>query len=150
VRGLGTSHCDLSLIHGRYQVIHQDRAGVYDFAADLAIDGVGDFDFQPVARAFFLVTTVPLLGENAFQSLLLGRGEQRLALVEMVGNAKRPCSHNQSGQRLFALLKRQATQVVAIKVNQVEGVIENLYLRIASNTLPPFTNAGALLHQTER
>ena len=32
----------VSLIHGRYQVIHQDRAGVDDFAADLAIDGVGD------------------------------------------------------------------------------------------------------------
>ena len=34
----------VSLIHGRYQVIHQEAvcAGVDDFAADLAIDGAGD------------------------------------------------------------------------------------------------------------
>ncbi|HYQ20188.1 MAG TPA: hypothetical protein VEQ64_06500 [Xanthobacteraceae bacterium] len=62
MRGLGTSHCDLSLIHGRYQVIHQDRAGVYDFAADLAIDGVGDIAQCLADRDQFLGGAQVLVG----------------------------------------------------------------------------------------
>ena len=52
----------VSLIHGRYQVIHQDRAGVDDFAADLAIDGVGDIAQCLADRDQFLGGAQVLVG----------------------------------------------------------------------------------------
>src|ERR1051325_10782864 len=50
---------------------------------------------------------------------------------------------------LLALVERQTAQVVSIEVNQVEGIIEDLNLRISRDPLPPFANAGALLHQAK-
>jgi hypothetical protein len=56
---------------------------------DNTIDGLSDFDLQPLAAASLLVSTGARFCKNAFQSLLLRGFKQIQAVVEMVGIAKR-------------------------------------------------------------
>ncbi len=78
------------------------RQGV---AADYAVEGLRDFDFEPVGTAALFVDAGFALGDDAFEALLSGSFEEGEALgVDVVGIAEEAFGvlWNESGEFLFA------------------------------------------------
>src|SRR6202790_325845 len=124
------------------------RIGV---ASDDALLTLRDFDFQPIARALLFVNAFALFGEDAFQSALLRRVEKiKPFLGIVIGKLHNPACNNPLLQQLLALLERDAAQIEAIEVEQIERIVNDRHTFAPWHTAFPGSKSGPLLHQTER
>src|SRR5208282_763331 len=126
------------------------RIGV---ASDNALLTLRDFDLEPIARALFFVSAAAFLGDDAFQSALLCRFEKiKTFLGIVVGklNYAALASDDPFLQQLLAFVKRDAAQVEAIKIEQIESVVDNRYAFAPWQTAIARMESGPLLHEAKR
>src|SRR5882672_10734865 len=120
-------------------------------SANHALLALRDFDLQPIARPFFLIGAVAFLGEDAFQSALAGYFKQLAALLGIVVGVSNDFSGFEHGlQQFLPHLQTHSAQVVAIEVEQIEGIVENRNAFAARQAPLARLESGALLHQAER
>src|ERR1700686_4512733 len=95
-------------------------------ASDDALLALRDFNFEPIARTLFFVTTIAFLRDDAFEATLLRRFKEIETLFgKVIGKMDEFAGFDSFLQELLALFERDATQVEAIQVEQVERVIDD-------------------------
>src|SRR5258708_19902850 len=119
-------------------------------SADDALLPLRDLDLEPVMRTFFLIKTLPLLGENSFQTAASGHFKQVAAFLRIMIRKSNDVDAFEHGlQQFLSLLQSHAAQIESVEVEQIECVIHN------RNALAPWSAAstglesGALLHQAK-
>src|SRR6202051_3854638 len=86
-------------------------------ASDDALLALRDFNFEPIARTLFFVTTVAFLRNDAFEASLLRRIVKIARLFGVVvGKMDEFASFDSFLQELLTLFKSNSTQVEAIQV----------------------------------
>src|SRR5215470_15674341 len=124
----------------------------FGVAGNHSFESMLDFHLQPFTAAAGFVEAVASFREDAFQTLAAGYFEESLAVRdEMVrkanGVARRDKQVCECG---FAVLERDAAQVVTVEVKEVEGVVKNLNILVSSDSPAALAESGALLHKAER
>src|SRR5262245_16682645 len=82
---------------------------------------------EPIGRAAGPVGRVLPLGHDAFQAELAGVAEDSLAVAlnVLVPSQARPYLDQQGSQRGLAHIERLTSEIVAVQLDQVEGVQEH-------------------------
>src|SRR6202049_3697616 len=94
-------------------------------SANHALELVPDLDLEPVAAAMFLIGAVSFLSHDALKSVLACHLEQCNPLLPiMIGVAQRVTGHQDRGQGPLAIFKVHLSQVVAIQIEEIKGVIQ--------------------------
>ncbi len=120
-------------------------------ASDDALLALRDFYFEPVARALFFVGAATLLGDDAFQFALLRRLEKlETFLSVVVGKMNDFAVFNSVLQQPLALFERDAAQVHAIEVQQIERIVNDPDAFAPRQSPFARLEPGPLLHQTKR
>ena len=94
-------------------------------ATDNAVHRLRDLDLDPLRAAAFFVKAIAAFRQDPFQSLLPRGGQELHPMIKMLGVTDRPTRNDQAGKGCLALLERNTPQVVAVKIEQVECVVEN-------------------------
>src|SRR4030095_134753 len=118
------------------------RTSAFGFgvAGDYRFEAVLDFHLQPFTAAPWFVQAVASFGENSFQALAAGDFEEAFAVRNEI--IRKPYGVARGDKQVcecgLTALKGHASEVIAVEVKEVEGVIQNLDIRLCGDAAAAF------------